>query len=182
MKLLNHFLKKICESKELLNCEATKIFISHDKDYNNKLSNIKINNNYKVISERYFKAFTNYVEDKKITDEKEAIIKKNIKLLGITYKHWLEIRNTIEDEISNIRNERKSLDFVTNMFLDIEKSLPNSKTYMTNINDITKPLKSVSKIILYIYQYNFIIFIIGCFLKAIYPFLYICFKSKNRCR
>ena len=145
-KLLNHFFKKLSESKELLNCEATKIFLGQDKNYNTKLSNLKLNNNYKEISERYFKIFTDYIEDKKITDEKESFIKKFTKLLDVTYKKLVEIGNTIENEIFNIKKEQNSLDFVTTMFLDLEKSIPSQKKYLTNINDVVNPLKSVSKI------------------------------------
>ena len=147
-KLLNHFFKKLSESKELLNCEATKIFLSQDKNYNIKLSNMKMNkNNYKEISERYLKIFTDYEVDKKKIDEKEVFIKKFIKLLEVTYKRMKEIGKTIENEIFNIRKEQDSLDFVTEMFLDLEKSMPNPKKYLHDINDVVNPLKSVSKII-----------------------------------
>ena len=146
-KLLNHFFKKLSESKELLNCEATKIFLSQDKNYNIKLSNMKMNkNNYKEISERYLKIFTDYEVDKKKIDEKEVFIKKFIKLLEVTYKRMKEIGKTIENEIFNIRKEQDSLDFVTEMFLDLEKSMPNPKKYLHDINDVVNPLKSVSKI------------------------------------
>ena len=145
-KLLNHFFKKLSESKELLNCEATKIFLGQDKNYNIKLSNLKMNNNYKEISERYFKIFTDYEVDKKKIDEKEIFIQKFIKLLEATYKRVVEIGKTIENEIFNIKKERDSLDFVTKMFLDLEKSMPNPKKYLNDINDVVNPLKSVSKI------------------------------------
>lgn len=151
-KLLNHFLKKLSESKPLLNCDATKIFLSQDKNFSMKLSQLNTSNNYKEISERYFKIFTDYIEDKKIIDEKEANIKKFIKLLDITYKKLEEVGKTIENEIYNIKNEQNSLDFVTKMFLDLEKSIPNSQNYLTNINVVVKPFKSVSLyILLYIY-------------------------------
>jgi hypothetical protein len=151
-KLLNHFFKKLAESKQLLNCEATKIFLSQDKNFNMKLSNMK-NENYKEISERYFKIFTDFVEDKKITDEKEHFIKKNCKLLEVTFKKWVDLGKTIENEIYNIKKEQNSLDFVTSMFLDLEKSMPNPNKYLTDIKTVAKPLKSVSNI--YIIKKNF---------------------------
>ena len=145
-KLLNHFFKKLSESKEFLNCEATTIFLSQDKNYNIKLSNLKMNNNYKEISERYFKIFTDYEVDKKKIDEKDIFIQKFIKLLEVTYKRVVEIGKTIENEIFNIKKEQDSLDFVTKMFIDLEKSMPNPKKYLNGINDVVIPLKSVSKI------------------------------------
>ena len=63
----------------------------------------------------------------------------------------VEIGNTIENEIFNIKKEQNSLDFVTTMFLDLEKSIPSQKKYLTNINDVVNPLKSVSKIRLNIF-------------------------------
>lgn len=146
-KLLNHFFKKLSESKELLSCEETKMFLSQDKNFNIKLSDMKKDYSYKQISEKYFKIFTDYVEDKKITDEKEIFIKNNIKLLDITYKKLNDVGKTIENEIYNIKKEQNSLDFVTNMFIDLEKSIPNSKNCFQDVKDIVKPLKSVSIII-----------------------------------
>ena len=144
-KLLNHFFKKLAESKQLLNSEATKIFLSQDKNYNMKLSSMK-NENYKEISERYFQVFTDFVEDKKITEEKKQFVKRNCKLLEITFKKWVDLGKTIENEIYNIKKEQNSLDFVTSMFLDLEKNMPNPSKCLTNIKDVAKPLKSVSNI------------------------------------
>jgi len=150
-KLLNHFFKKLSESKELLYCQATKIFLSQDKNMTKKLSNISSNINYKEISERYYKTFTYYVEDIKITKEKETFINRFIKLLEVTLKRLNEVGKTIENEIHNIKKEQNSLDFVTSMFIDLEKSMPNKKKCLTNINNTVKPLKSVSN------KYNIII-------------------------
>ena len=142
-KLLNHFFKKLSESKPLITCEATKIFLSQDKNFNIKLSNLN-SPTIKEISETYSKTFTDYVDNKKITDEKEATIKRFMKLLDVTYKKLTEVGKTIENEIYNIKKEQNSLDFVTTMFLDLEKSIPNPKKCLTDINDVVKPLKSVS--------------------------------------
>ena len=147
-KLLNHFFKKLSESKELLYCEATKIFLSQDKNMSKKLSNISNNINYKEISERYFKIFTYYIEDAKIIKEKEAFINRFIKLLEVTLKRLNEVGKTIENEIYNIKKELNSLDFVTSMFIDLEKSMPNKNKCLTNLNNTVKPLKSVSNIYL----------------------------------
>ena len=142
-KLLNHFFKKLSESKPLITCEATKIFLSQDKNFNIKLSNLN-SPNIKEISEIYSKTFTDYVDNKKITDEKETTIKRFMKLLDVTYKKLTDVGKTIENEIYNIKKEQNSLDFVTTMFLDLEKSIPNPKKCLTDINDVVKPLKSVS--------------------------------------
>ena len=142
-KLLNHFFKKLAESNQLLNCEVTQIFLSQDKNFSMKLTSMKIEN-YKEISERYINSFADFVEDKKKTDEKELFIKRFMKLLEITYKKLVDVGKTIENEIYNIKKEQSSLDFVTNMFLDLEKSLPNQSNYLTDIKNISKPLKSVS--------------------------------------
>lgn len=143
-KMLNHFLKKLIESKELLKCELTKIFISQDKNFAGKMLYYINNNNYQEIAERYLKLFTYYVEDTKVTNEKEAYIKKFMKLLDATLKRLNEVGKTIENEIFNIKNEQKSLDFITAMFIDLEKSIPNKKKYLTNIESTMKPLKTVS--------------------------------------
>ena len=136
-KLLNHFFKKLAESNQLLNCEVTQIFLSQDKNFSLKLTSIKIDN-YKEISERYINSFTEK------TDEKELFIKRFMKLLEITYKKLVDVGKTIENEIYNIKKEQSSLDFVTTMFLDLEKSLPNPSNYLSDIKNISKPLKSVS--------------------------------------
>ena len=149
-KLLNHFFKKLSESQELLNCEATKIFLSQDQNFGMKLTNMNTNSNYKEISERYFRVFTDFVEDKKIIEEKEFFIKRFIKLIELTYKKLAEIGKTIENEIYNIKNEKNYLDFVTTMILDLEKSIPNTKKKMADMTKVIKPLKTVSiKLIFY---------------------------------
>jgi hypothetical protein len=161
-KLLNHFCKKLNESKEFLNCEITKIFLSQEKGYDTKIAAfININSSCKEISERYFKTFTYYTEDLKITNEKEAFVKKFIKLLEVTLRRLNEIGKTLENEIANIKKEQKSLDFVTEMFIDLEKSMPNKKRYLTDMNNTMKPLKSVSNIsIIMIININFIFYYI----------------------
>ena len=113
-----------------------------------KLSNISNNINYKEISERYFKIFTYYIEDAKIIKEKEAFINRFIKLLEVTLKRLNEVGKIIENKIYNIKKEQNSLDFVTSMFIDLEKSMPNKNKCLTNLNNTVKPLKSVSNIYL----------------------------------
>ena len=112
------------------------------------------NNNYQEIAERYLKLFTYYVEDTKVTNEKEAYIKKFMKLLDATLKRLNEVGKTIENEIFNIKNEQKSLDFITAMFIDLEKSISNKKKYLTNIESTMKPLKTVSYNFLFFYNYR----------------------------
>ena len=90
----------------------TKIFLSQDKNFTFKLTSVK-NENFKEISKRYINSFTDFVEDKKKTDEKELFIKRFMKLLEITYKKLVDLGKTIENEIYNIKKEQSSLDFVT---------------------------------------------------------------------
>lgn len=143
MKLLNHFFKKLSESNELLTSESTKIFLCQDKNFTIKLFDLKAND-YKEISERYLKVFTYYVEDQKITKEKESFINRFFKLLDISLKKLNEIGFSIETEIYNIKREQNAIEFVNTMFIDLEKSIPNTKRKLATINDVVKPLKSVS--------------------------------------
>ena len=144
-KLLNHFFRKLCESKELLLCDATKIFLSPDKNFAIRLSYLKPKS-YVELSSKYSKLFKQYIVEKKILDEKEAYVKRFLKLLDVTLKHLNEVGFSIENEISNIRREQTTLDYVSSMFIDLEKSIPNAKKQLTNIGEVAKPLKSVSYI------------------------------------
>ena len=148
-KLLNHFLRKLCESKELLLCDSTKIFLSNDKNFAIRLSYLKPKI-YFELSKKYSSLFKQYIVEKKVSDEKEAYVTRFLKLLDVTLKHLNEVGFSIENEISNIRREQDTLDYVSAMFIDLEKSIPNSKNQLTNINEVAKPLKSVS--------YNIILF------------------------
>ena len=142
-KLLNHFLRKLSESKELLLCDATKIFLSADKNFAIRLSYLKPKT-YVELSEKYSKLFKQNIVEKKILDEKEAYVTRFLKLLDVTLKHLNEVGLSIENEINNIRREQTTLDYVSSMFIDLEKSIPNTKKQITNINEVAKPLKSVS--------------------------------------
>ena len=151
-KLLNHFLRKISEMKELLICDCTKIFLSPDKNFAIKLSYLKPKK-YVELSEKYSKIYINFIVEKKILDEKEAYIKRFLKLLEVTLKHLNEVGFSIENEISNIRREQTTLDYVSSMFIELEKSIPNTNNQLTNINEVAKPLKSVSYKIYYFIQF-----------------------------
>ena len=142
-KLLNHFLRKLSESKELLLSDATKIFLSSDKNFAIRLSYLKPRS-YVELSEKYSRLFKHNIVEKKILDENEAYVKRFLKLLNVTLKHFNEVGFSIENEISNIRREQTSLDYVSSMFIDLEKSIPNTEKNLTNIGDVMKPLKSVS--------------------------------------
>ena len=89
-KLLNHFLRKLSESKELLLCDATKIFLSADKNFAIRLSYLKPKT-YVELSEKYSKLFKQYIVEKKILDEKEAYVTRFLKLLDVTLKHLNEV-------------------------------------------------------------------------------------------
>ena len=67
------------------------------------------NNNYQEIAERYLKLFTYYVEDTKVTNEKEAYIKKFMKLLDATLKRLNEVGKTIVMKFLTLKTNKNLL-------------------------------------------------------------------------
>lgn len=143
IRLLNHFLKQIGEIKYLLDCEITKVFAGQEIDYTKAMRALN-KESIKDISEKYSKIFSEYKYDKKENDQREKNIKLNVKLFEETYRQYLIIGATISKEMFNLKREQNTIQFVNNMFIDLEKTMPNKKKRLTNINDIMSPICSVS--------------------------------------
>ena len=143
IRLLNHFLKQIGEIKYLLDCEITKVFAGQEIDYTKAMRALN-KESIKDISEKYSKIFSEYKYDKKENDQREKNIKLNVKLFEETYRQYLIIGATISKEMFNLKREQNTIKFVNNMFIDLEKTMPNKKKRLTNINDIMSPICSVS--------------------------------------
>lgn len=143
IRLLNHFLKQIGEIKYLLDCEITKVFAGQEIDYTKAMRALN-KESIKDISEKYSKIFSEYKYDKKENDRREKNIKLNVKLFEETYRQYLIIGATISKEMFNLKREQNTIQFVNNMLIDLEKTMPNKKKRLTNINDIMSPICSVS--------------------------------------
>jgi len=143
IRLLNYFLKQIDEIKYLLDCEITKVFAGQEIDYTKAMRALN-KESIKDISEKYSKIFSEYKYDKKENDQREKNIKLNVKLFEETYRQYLIIGATISKEMFNLKREQNTIQFVNNMFIDLEKTMPNKKKRLTNINDIMSPICSVS--------------------------------------
>jgi hypothetical protein len=143
IRILNYFLKQIGEIKYLLDCEITKVFAGQEIDYTKAMRALN-KESIKDISEKYSKIFSEYKYDKKENDQREKNIKLNVKLFEETYRQYLIIGATISKEMFNLKREQNTIQFVNNMFIDLEKTMPNKKKRLTNINDIMSPICSVS--------------------------------------
>ena len=126
IRLLNHFLKQIGEIKYLLDCEITKVFAGQEIDYTKAMRALN-KESIKDISEKYSKIFSEYKYDKKENDQREKNIKLNVKLFEETYRQYLIIGATISKEMFNLKREQNTIQFVNNMFIDLEKTMPNKK-------------------------------------------------------
>ena len=144
-RLLNHFLKIVSACDFFVNSKITSTFVKDDPNFKVKLFNVG-DGDEKEISERYFKTFTQYVEDIKNTREKEKKVYEYIKLFQETQTKMNELTNIVEKEMNNIQYEQMAFDFAFKMFIDLENNMFDSKNYFKNINEEMKPLKEVSKI------------------------------------
>ena len=182
MNLLNHFFKQIGETKHLLECEITKIFITKPGDFATEMSIVK-KENYKDISEKYSQIFKDNAYTNKEIEEKEKFINslssheeeisKNTfpnfmqeshelalkvnnfkKILDETFKQFIIIGATVLKEMFNIKREQNTIKFLTDMFVDLEQAMPNKKKRLTKANELVAPICSVSNII-----YKYLIFI-----------------------
>ena len=143
IRLLNHFLKQIGEIKHLLDCEITKVFAGQEIDYTKAMRALN-KESTKDISEKYSKIFSEYKYNKQENEQREKNLKLNVKLFEETYRQYLIIGATISKEMFNLKREQNTIQFVNNMFIDLEKTLPNKKKRLTNIKDIMSPICSVS--------------------------------------
>lgn len=153
MNLLNHFFKQIGETKHLLECEITKIFITKPGDFATEMSIMK-NENYKDISEKYSQIFKENAYTNKEIEEKEKFINNFKKILDETFKQFIIIGATVLKEMFNIKREQNTIKFLTDMFVDLEQAMPNKKKRLTKANELVAPICSVSNII-----YKYLIFI-----------------------
>ena len=153
MSLLNHFFKQIGETKHLLECEITKIFITKPGDFATEMSIMK-NENYKDISEKYSQIFKENAYTNKEIEEKEKFVNNFKKILDETFKQFIIIGATVLKEMFNIKREQNTIKFLTDMFVDLEQAMPNKKKRLTKANELVAPICSVSNII-----YKYLIFI-----------------------
>jgi hypothetical protein len=153
MNLLNHFFKQIGETKHLLECEITKIFITKPGDFATEMSIMK-NENYKDISEKYSQIFKDNAYTNKEIEEKEKFVNNFKKILDETFKQFIIIGATVLKEMFNIKREQNTIKFLTDMFVDLEQAMPNKKKRLTKANELVAPICSVSNII-----YKYLIFI-----------------------
>lgn len=153
MNLLNHFFKQIGETKHLLECEITKIFITKPGDFATEMSIMK-NENYKDISEKYSQIFKENAYTNKEIEEKEKFINNFKKILDETFKQFIIIGATVLKEMFNIKREQNTIKFLTDMFVDLEQAMPNKKKRLTKANELVAPICSVSNMI-----YKYLIFI-----------------------
>ena len=153
MNLLNHFFKQIGETKHLLECEITKIFITKPGDFATEMSIMK-NENYKDISEKYSQIFKENAYTNKEIEEKEKFVNNFKKILDETFKQFMIIGATVLKEMFNIKREQNTIKFLTDMFVDLEQAMPNKKKRLTKANELVAPICSVSNII-----YKYLIFI-----------------------
>ena len=153
MNLLNHFFKQIGETKHLLECEITKIFITKPGDFATEMSIMK-NENYKDISEKYSQIFKENAYTNKEIEEKEKFVNNFKKILDETFKQFIIIGATVLKEMFNIKREQNTIKFLTDVFVDLEQAMPNKKKRLTKANELVAPICSVSNII-----YKYLIFI-----------------------
>jgi hypothetical protein len=153
MNLLNHFFKQIGETKHLLECEITKIFITKPGDFATEMSIMK-NENYKDISEKYSQIFKDNAYTNKEIEEKEKFVNNFKKILDETFKQFIIIGATVLKEMFNIKREQNTIKFLTDVFVDLEQAMPNKKKRLTKANELVAPICSVSNII-----YKYLIFI-----------------------
>ena len=153
MNLLNHFFKQIGETKHLLECEITKIFITKPGDFVTEMNIVK-KENYKDISEKYSQIFKDNAYTNKEIEEKEKFINNFKKILDETFKQFIIIGATVLKEMFNIKREQNTIKFLTDMFVDLEQAMPNKKKRLTKANELVAPICSVSNII-----YKYLIFI-----------------------
>lgn len=153
MSLLNHFFKQIGETKHLLECEITKIFITKPGDFATEMSIVK-KENYKDISEKYSQIFKDNAYTNKEIEEKEKFVNNFKKILDETFKQFIIIGATVLKEMFNIKREQNTIKFLTDMFVDLEQAMPNKKKRLTKANELVAPICSVSNMI-----YKYLIFI-----------------------
>ena len=67
----------------------------------------------------------------------------------------------------NLKREQNTIRYISNMFVDLEKAMPNKNKRLEKINEIMNPVCSVSYIICYNFLINFHYFYSWIFLSHI---------------
>ena len=153
MKLLNHFLKQISESKHLVECDITKTFLSSSVDYANAAAKTR-KETYMDISEKYLATFKDYVFNQSEIDKKSNFIKTFVKTLQSTLARFMHLGENLLKEMFNIKREQNTVNFVVDMFSELEQALPNKKKRLTNLKKNVTPIYSVSNIFNFLLYYR----------------------------
>ena len=143
LNIMNHFFKQISEIKHLLHCETTKIFITKPGDFQTEINSIK-KETMKDISEKYLKTFTDFSYNRKEIEDKEIFIRDFVKILEETFKQFIIIGATVLKELFNFKREQNTIKYITDMFVDLEESMPNKKKRLAKVKDLAMPICSVS--------------------------------------
>ena len=167
MTILNHFFRQIGEAPYLLECEITQIFTTKPGDYSKEMAAAIKKENYKSIGEKYLNVFNDYIYIRKEIEEKEAFIKSFKTTLEETFKQFSAIGATVLKEMFNLKREQNTIRYISNMFVDLEKAMPNKNKRLEKINEIMNPVCSVSYIICYNFLINFHYFYSWIFLSHI---------------
>ena len=155
LTILNHFFRQIGEAPYLLECELTQIFATKPGDFSNDMAISVKKDNYQTIGEKYLNTFKDFVYNKKELDEKESFINNFKKILEDTFKQFVVIGATVLKEMFNLKREQNTIKYISNMFTDLEKAMPNKKKRLDKMNEIMDPVCSVSNIM----YYNYLIYI-----------------------
>ena len=167
MTILNHFFRQIGEAPYLLECEITQIFTTKPGDYSKEMAAAIKKEIYKSIGEKYLNVFNDYIYIRKEIEEKEAFIKSFKTTLEETFKQFSAIGATVLKEMFNLKREQNTIRYISNMFVDLEKAMPNKNKRLEKINEIMNPVCSVSNIICYNFLINFHYFYSWIFLSHI---------------
>ena len=146
LTILNHFFRQIGEAPYLLECELTQIFATKPGDFSNDMAISVKKDNYQTIGEKYLNTFKDFVYNKKELDEKESFINNFKKILEDTFKQFVVIGATVLKEMFNLKREQNTIKYISNMFTDLEKAMPNKKKRLDKMNEIMEPVCSVSNI------------------------------------
>ena len=90
LKLLNHFLKKLTENKELLLSPVTKIFFSKDPNFRFNLERLK-RGNAKEVNENFKQTFTEFNKNEFKYEESSKFVDYFIKVI-LSTKPRLDVK------------------------------------------------------------------------------------------
>jgi hypothetical protein len=102
------------------------------------------------ISDKYLATFKDYVFNQSEIDKKNIFIKNFVKTLQTTLGRFLHLGENLLKEMFNIKREQNTVNFMVDMFTELEQALPNKKKRLTNLKKDVKPIYSVSNIYIFI--------------------------------